>query len=123
MLGWWRWQQRWTELEAKVPAKQSEVAKPQLTVLPEAMQRRIRHEVMPEYPETARQAGVQGRVVLDAVVGADGAVTQMKVVSGTPALSLAAMDAVRWWRYEPYVVNGQPVTVQTTVAVNFRLAK
>jgi len=121
-LGWWRWQQRWTELEARVPAKQSEVAKPQLTVPPEAMRRRIRHQVMPEYPQTARQAGVEGTVVLDAVVGADGAVTQMKVISGPPALSLAALDAVRWWRYEPYIVNGQPATIETTVAVDFRLA-
>jgi len=46
----------------------------------------------------------------------------MKVVSGVEVLSKAAMDAVRWWRYEPYLVSGQPVTVETTVAVNFRLA-
>jgi protein TonB len=121
-LGWWRWQRGWTELEAKVPAEETEVRKPQLTVPPDAMRRRIRHEVMPEYPETARQAGVQGTVVLDTVVSAEGAVTQLKVVSGPPVLSLAAMDAVRWWRYEPYVVNGQPTTVETTVAVDFRLA-
>jgi TonB family protein len=122
MLGGWRWQQEWSALEAQLPAKETVVAKPQLEVPGDAMQRRIRHQVSPEYPEDARQAGVQGTVVLDAVVSAEGAVTQVKFVSGPEALSLAAIDAVRWWRYEPYFVNGQPATVETTVAVDFRLA-
>jgi protein TonB len=86
------------------------------------MERRIIHQVTPEYPVVARQARVQGTVVLDAVVNAEGAVTQVTPVSGPQALSQAAMDAVRWGRYEPYIVNGQPTTVETTVAVNFRLA-
>ena len=98
------------------------MAKPQLKVPADAMERRIIHQVTPEYPVLARQARVQGTVVLDAVVNADGAVTRVTPVSGPQALSQAAMDAVRWWRYEPYIVNGQPTTVETTVAVNFRLA-
>lgn len=122
VLGWWRWQQGWTELEAQVPAKEPVVANPQLKVPADVMQRRIRHEVAPEYPDGARRAGVQGTVVLDAVVSVEGAVTQVKVISGPEALSLAASDAVRWWRYEPYLVNGQPTTIETTVAVSFRLA-
>jgi protein TonB len=65
---------------------------------------------------------VQGTVVLDAVVNPEGAVTQVKFVSGPEQLSSAAIDAVRWWRYEPYLVNGQPATIETTVAVDFRLA-
>jgi len=121
VLGWWRWQQEWAALEARLPAEETAVAKPQLEVPADAMQRRIRHEVLPEYPEDARQAGVQGTVVLGAVVSAEGAVTQVKFVSGPEALSHAAIDAVRWWRYEPYFVNGQPATVKTTVAVDFRL--
>ncbi|MGA8310682.1 MAG: energy transducer TonB, partial [Terriglobales bacterium] len=104
------------------PARGAAVAKPQLEVPADAMHRRIRHEVLPEYPEDARQAGVQGTVVLDAVVSPEGAVTQVKLVSGPEALSLAAIDAVRWWRYEPYLINGKPATVETTVAVDFRLA-
>ena len=120
VLGWWQWQQEWTALEAQVPAKEALVAKPQFKVPSDAM--RIRHQVTPEYPEDARQAGVQGTVVLDAVVSAEGAVTQVKFARGPEALSLAAIDAVRWWRYEPYLVNGQPATVETTVAVDFRLA-
>jgi len=95
---------------------------PQLKVPADAMGRRIIHQVMPEYPELARQAGVQGTVVLDTVVSVEGAVTQVKFVSGPEALSQAARNAVRWWRYEPYFVNGQPATVETTVAVDFRLA-
>jgi TonB family protein len=121
-LGWWRWQQGWTELEGQVPPKEIVVVEPQLKVPAEAMRHRLTHQVTPEYPEAARRAGVQGTVVLDAVVNEQGTVTQLKPVSGPDALSSAAMDAVRWWRYEPYGVNGQPATVETTVIVDFRLA-
>jgi len=122
VLGWWHWQQEWAELEAQLPAKETVVVQPQLKVPADAMERRIIHRVMPEYPELARRAGVQGTVVLETVVSAEGAVTQLKSVSGPEALSQAAMDAVRWWRYEPYSVNGRPATVETTVAIDFRLA-
>ncbi len=121
VLGWWHWQQGWAELEAQLPAKETVAIQPQLKVAPDAMAQRAVYRMIPEYPELARQAGVQGTVVLDAVVSAQGAVTQTRFVSGPDALSQAAMDAVRWWRYEPYFVNGQPATVETTVAVNFRL--
>jgi protein TonB len=108
-------------LEARLPAKETLAVQPQLHVPPDAMAQRVVYRVMPEYPKLARQAGVQGTVVLDTIVSAGGAVTQTKFVSGPDVLSQAAMDAVRWWRYEPYLVNGQPATVETTVAVNFRL--
>jgi TonB family protein len=121
VLGWWRWQRGWAELEAQLPAKQTVAVQPQLKVPADAMERRIIYRIMPEYPELARRARVQGTVVLDTVVGVEGAVTQVKFVSGPEALSQAARDAVRWWRYEPYLVNGQPATVETTVAVGFRL--
>jgi protein TonB len=61
-------------------------------------------------------------VVLNAVVSEEGAVTDVKATHGPDSLAQAAIDAVRWWRYDPYVVNGQPVAVQTTIAVNFRLS-
>jgi TonB family protein len=121
-LGWWQWERGWRELEAPVLAKEASVRKPQLTVPPEVMQRRIRHQTMPEYPEVARQARIQGTVVLDAIVNPEGAVTQLKVVSGPDLLSKAATNAVRWWRYEPYLLDGQPVTVETTIVVSFQLA-
>jgi TonB family protein len=122
VMGWWRLEQGWRQLEAHVPANETLMAKPQLKVPADTMQRRIVHEVAPEYPEAARLAGVQGTVVLDAIVSAEGAVTEVQVVSGPEALSLAAIDAVRWWRYEPYILNGQPAMVETTVSINFRLA-
>jgi TonB family protein len=122
VMGWWRWEQGWRQLEAQVPANETLMVKPQLKVPADTMQRRIIHEVAPEYPEAARRAAVQGTVVLDAIVSAEGAVTQVQVVSGPETLSLAAIDAVRWWRYEPYILNGQPAMVETTVSVNFRLA-
>ena len=121
-LGWWHWQRGWAELEAQLPPKETVVVQPQLNVPADAMARRIIHQVMPEYPELPRQARVQGTVVLDTVVSVEGTVTQMKFVGGPEPLSQAAMDAVRWWRYEPYFVDGQPAAVETTVAVDFRLA-
>jgi TonB family protein len=121
-LGWWHWQQGWAELEAQVPAKKIVVAQPHLKLPAEVMARRVIHHALPEYPEAARQAGVQGTVVLDTIVNGEGAVTQVKFVSGPEALSQAAMDAVRGWRYEPYLMNGQPVTVESSVIVNFRIA-
>jgi TonB family protein len=121
VLGWWQWQHGWTELEAQLPAKETVVAQPQLKVPADELGQRLIHKVMPEYPELARQAGVQGPVVLDIVVSGEGTVTRVKFVSGPEALSQAAMDAVRWWRFEPYFVNGQPATVETDVVLNFRL--
>ena len=122
VLGWWQWQQEWAKIEAQLPARETMEVRPQWSVPPEEMGRRLVHQVMPEYPEHARQAGVQGTVVLDIVVSVEGAVTQVKFVSGPEALSQAAMDAVRWWRFQPYFVNTQPATVETTVAVDFQLA-
>lgn len=122
ILGWWHWQDGWAQLEAQLPPRETVVAaQPELKVSADELRQRLIHKVMPEYPDLARQAGVQGTVVLDIVVSAEGAVTQVKFVSGPEELSQAAMDAVRWWRYEPYLVNGQPTPVETTLALNFRL--
>jgi TonB family protein len=122
-LVWWRWQQGWDELERQVPGAEGALARPQVTVPAEVMEHRIVHKFLPEYPQAAKQAGVQGTVVLDAAVGPQGNVERLKLISGPDALAQAAMDAVRWWRYEPYVENGQPVAVETTVELDFRLAK
>jgi len=69
-LGWWHWQQGWAELEARLPAKETLAVQPQLHVPPDAMAQRVVYRVMPEYPKLARQAGVQGTVVLDTIVSA-----------------------------------------------------
>lgn len=78
-------------------------------------------QVQPEYPPLARQARVQGAVVLDARIGADGTVESVAVVSGHPMLIQAAMDAVKQWRYKSFLVNDVPVAVLTQITVNFQL--
>ncbi len=80
------------------------------------------HKVTPTYPPLARQARIQGAVVLAAVIGKDGSIQNLKVVSGHPMLTSAALDAVRQWKYKPYFLNGEPVEVETVITVNFTLA-
>jgi len=80
------------------------------------------HQVKPDYPPVARTARIQGQVVLHAVIGKDGNVKQVQVLSGHPMLASAAENAVKQWRYKPYVLNGQPVEVDTTINVNFTMA-
>ena len=80
------------------------------------------HQVKPEYPPAERAAHIQGQVVLHAVIGKDGTVKQVQVVSGPPLLASAAENAVKQWRYKPYVLNGEPVEVDTTINVNFTMA-
>jgi len=77
--------------------------------------------IQPSYPPLARQARVQGPVVLEAVISQDGSIEDLRVISGHPMLVTAAVEAVKQWRYRPYLLNGQPVEVQTQVQVNFRL--
>lgn len=80
------------------------------------------HQVKPSYPPLARQARIQGTVVLQAVIGKDGNIQNLKVVSGHPMLAPAALEAVKQWKYKPYYLNGEPVEVDTTINVNFTLA-
>lgn len=82
----------------------------------------VTHRVEPVYPAIAKTARVQGTVILAAVIGKDGAIQNLHVVSGHPLLQGAAMDAVKQWRYRPYILNGEPVEVDTQVVVNFTLA-
>jgi protein TonB len=79
------------------------------------------HQVKPTYPSIAVQARVQGTVVLQAVIAKDGTVQDLRVVSGHPLLVRAAMAAVQLWRYKPYLLNDQPVEVDTQINVNFTL--
>jgi TonB family protein len=78
-------------------------------------------KVLPVYPSTARQARVQGAVVLQAEISKDGAVESLREIRGHPLLIPAAIDAVKQWQYKPYVMNGEPVAVQTTITVDFTL--
>jgi protein TonB len=80
------------------------------------------HKVTPQYPPLARQARIQGVVVLQAEIGKDGSIQNLHVVSGHPMLTNAALEAVKEWRYKPYYLNGEPVEVETTINVNFTLS-
>ena len=87
----------------------------------ETQQRKLVHSVRPVYPRAAKQAGIQGTVRLKAVIAKDGTVQGLKVLEGDPVLVEAAAEAVRQWRYQPTLVDGKPVSVVTTVTVEFRL--
>jgi peptidyl-prolyl cis-trans isomerase A (cyclophilin A) len=77
----------------------------------------------PSYPIEAKQKGISGTVVLSTTIGTDGTVQELNVVSGPEELQKAALDAVKTWRYRPYLLNGNPVEVRTTVNVIFSLSR
>ena len=85
------------------------------------MEGNLIHRVQPAYPPLARQARIQGSVVLQAVISREGKIENLQLISGHPMLVSAAMEAVRQWRYRPYFLNEQAVEVETTVTVNFVL--
>ena len=80
------------------------------------------HKVQPAYPPLARQARIQGSVQLQALISKQGTIENLRVISGHPMLSPAAIDAVKQWRYKPYILNGEPVEVETQITVNFTLS-
>jgi periplasmic protein TonB len=79
-------------------------------------------KILPTYPPLARSARIQGQVVLQAVISKQGAIKNLKVLAGHPMLVPAAIEAVRQWLYRPYVLNNEPVEVETQITVNFSLA-
>ncbi len=79
------------------------------------------HKVLPTYPPLARSARIQGQVVLQAVISKQGVIENLRMVAGHPMLVPAAIEAVRQWRYRPYILNNEPVEVETQVTVNFSL--
>ena len=81
----------------------------------------IVHKVSPVYPGDAKKARIQGTVQLDAVIGKSGEVEQLKVVSGPKELQQSSLDAVHQWTYKPFLVNGEPEEVKTTIRVIYTL--
>jgi len=79
-------------------------------------------QVKPTYPAIAKSARIQGAVVLQAEISKQGTIENLRVISGHPMLVQNALDAVKQWRYKPYLLNGEPVPVETTVTVNFTLS-
>jgi len=84
---------------------------------------RLVNKVQPMYPPLARQTRISGTVKLHAIIGKDGTVTRLEVQSGHPLLVQSAQDAVRQWRYQPTLLNGEPVEVDTEIDVIFSLAQ
>lgn len=118
---WWRWSRGWQELESGLPNHgPSSVQKPPVQVPTEVMERLLVHKVDPDYPPAARQAKLRGLIAVDVVVGRDGSVVEMRPLNGPEVLARSAMEALRWWRFEPYRVNGEPVVSETTIAMEFK---
>jgi TonB family protein len=118
---WWKWNRDWEELESGLKSREVAAAeKPQAQVPAEVMEKLLVHRVEPVYPVEARRANLQGIIALDIVVGRDGSVVSMRALNGPEVLVRAAMDALRWWKFEPYRVNGEPAVVESTVAVEFK---
>jgi periplasmic protein TonB len=79
-------------------------------------------DVAPQYPPEAGRARLEGMVVLMAVIDKDGSVKDVRVESGLPILAQAAIDAVKQWRYKPYLVDGEPAEVDSRITINFTLS-
>jgi TonB family protein len=120
VLVWWSWQNGWIGV-APTPTAQASSEGQSLQIPGAVMERSLLHRVEPTYPEEALKQKAEGLVVLGATIGPDGTVQQLQPLSGPDVLSRAAVDAVKWWRFEPYKFNGQPTQVRTTIEVDFRL--
>jgi len=108
---------------SSVPSAVPKAATPQRVRVSQGVsQGLLIHKVQPTYPPLARQARIQGSVILQALIGKDGTIQNLHVVSGHPMLTNAALEAVKEWRYKPYFLNGEPVEVETTINVNFTLS-
>ena len=86
------------------------------------MEGNLIRRVQPAYPPLARSARIQGQVVLAAVITKAGMIENLRVLEGHPMLVRAALDAVSQWRYRPYILNNEPVEVETRITVNFSLS-
>jgi periplasmic protein TonB len=86
------------------------------------MEGNLIYRVQPQYPPLARQARIQGIVVLRAMISREGKIENLQIITGHPLLVKSAMDAVLQWRYRPYYLNNEPVEVETQVTVNFTLS-
>jgi periplasmic protein TonB len=109
---------------SNTPVAVPKVAAPQRVRVSQGVtQGLVIHRVQPVYPQMAKIARVQGPVVLAAIIGKDGTIQNLHVIStASPLLNQSALDAVKQWRYRPYILNGEPVEVDTQITVNFTLS-
>jgi len=120
-MWWWRWNRVWRDLEFGVQSSPVKTGESHRQHVPaEVMQKLLVHRVEPVYPPEAREQRLEGTIALDIVIGRDGSVESVHALNGPDVLARAAMDALRWWKFEPYRVNGKPTPVETTVAVEFK---
>jgi periplasmic protein TonB len=105
-------------LARPVPRPVVAVGPPRISVV---MEGNLVHRVEPNYPAMAKQAGIEGTVVIKAIIGHAGAIEQEQIVGSHPLLVRAALDAVRQWKYRPYRLDGEAVEVETQVTVKFVL--
>jgi len=106
------------------PPPPREVERPQrgpLIVVPEIQQARLVVRVEPQYPALAKQIRLEGTVQIRAVIGKDGTVQSVEILSGHPLLARAAQDAILRWRYTPTLLRGEPVEVETLITVIFKM--
>ena len=92
-----------------------------VTVAPSVMKANLVASRVPAYPEAAKADHIEGPVVVQAIISKNGVVDRVHVIEGNPRLRSAAAEAVQKWRYKPYLLNGQPVEVATTITVDFKL--
>jgi len=108
---------------SSTPVAVPKVATPQrVRVSAGVQQGNLVNQVKPAYPQIAKNARIQGAVVLQAEISKQGTIENLRVISGHPMLVPSALDAVKQWRYKPYYLNGEPVAVETTITVNFTLS-
>jgi TonB family protein len=106
------------------PSADANPAPPQrIRVGANVQQSKLISQPRPVYPPEAKQARIQGAVHLNAIIAKDGTIQHLEVISGEPVLVQAALDAVKQWVYQPTLLNGQPVEVQTEITVNFMLSQ
>ena len=126
-VGSWHWHRSWQELESQT-AMQEPPAEGRTSVdgpirLPAAIvERSLIHRVEPIFPAdgSSDNRDSQAVVVLDVIIAANGTVTSVRPISGPQPLIASAVEAVKWWRFQPYRINGAPVQVETTVAIDFQ---
>ena len=108
---------------SSTPVAVPKIATPQRVRVSSGVQQGLRvRNVNPTYPPLARQARIQGVVILQALISKNGDIENLQLISGHPMLAPAAIEAVKQWKYKPYLLNGEPVEVETQVQVNFTLS-
>ncbi len=101
----------------RVPAEEANA----VNVAPSVMEANLVASRVPAYPEKAKENHIEGPVVMQAIISKDGFVDRVHVLEGNPRLRSAATEAVQKWRFKPYLLNGQPVEVATTITVDFKI--